>query len=142
MLTLTSEYALRAMVYLAQHEVDWPIPGRRIAEEVQIPAKYLSKVLGDLVRAELLTSAPGKRGGFRLRRPARKMVLRDILAPFESHLSGGRARCPFGGDECGDKQACQAHSRWKRVIEAEERFLKGTSLYDVAVRKRKRRPPA
>ena len=61
MLTLTSEYALRAMTYLAQHEQDWPIPGRQIAQQAGIPRKYLSKVLRGLVRAEVLESSYGRK---------------------------------------------------------------------------------
>ena len=37
MLSLTSEYALRAMIHLAQHVDDWPIPGKDIAEHAGIP---------------------------------------------------------------------------------------------------------
>jgi len=54
MLSLTSEYALRALIYLTQHESDWPIPGHRIAEQTKIPSKYLSKILCDLVRINVL----------------------------------------------------------------------------------------
>lgn len=72
MLTRTGEYALRALVHLTRNEKDWPIPGRRIAEETEIPAKYLSTLLSDLVRAKVLTSARGKSGGFRMAQPAKK----------------------------------------------------------------------
>ena len=51
MLTRTSEYAVLAMIYLAQHTDDWPIAGRKIAEATGIPRKYLAAVLGDLVRS-------------------------------------------------------------------------------------------
>lgn len=131
MLTRTGEYALRAMIYLTQHLEDWPIPGRRIAEEAGIPAKYLSKILGDLAKSGVLESSPGKAGGFRLRHSPKKTVLFDVLEPFESF---DRGRCPFGNDECSDKHPCIAHTQWKRVIETELKFLKTTTVYDVAVK--------
>lgn len=131
MLTLTSEYALRALVFLARHAEECPIPGRRIAEEARIPAKYLLKVLGDLVRAGVLESTPGKHGGFRLRRSARQTTLLDVLSPFEPFEHG---RCPFGHGSCDDDQPCAVHHTWKRVIETERRFLRETSLSDVAAK--------
>jgi len=139
MLTLSSQYALRALIYLALHEGEWPVPGRRIAEEAGIPAKYLLKILGDLVRSGVLESSPGKSGGFRLRRPADKTVLFDVLAPFE-HFE--RRRCPFGNQECSDRKPCLAHDRWKKVIEAQQRFLQDATIYDVAVPLNGRRRPA
>ncbi len=130
MLTLTGEYALRAMIYLAQHEEEWPITGKSIAAGAAIPAKYLSKVLGDLVRDGILASTPGKNGGFRMVHRADETRLFAVLAPFESF---GKRRCPFGNRECGDDNPCLAHEGWKRVIETQQRFLQETSVLDVAM---------
>lgn len=135
MLSLTSEYALRAMVYLAQHEADWPVTGKQIAKDAGIPPKYLSKVLGDLARAGVLEGTRGKRGGFRLVRSASEVPLLDVLAPFERF---GRRRCPFGNQECGDENPCLAHDQWKRVQETFQRFLTRTSIQDVAFAKPRR----
>lgn len=60
MLSLTSEYGLRAMTHLAKHQADWPVPGKQIAEEAGIPPKYPSMVLADLVRVGLLEATRGR----------------------------------------------------------------------------------
>jgi Rrf2 family protein len=135
MLSLTSQYALRALIHLAVHVDQWPIPGNQIAEGAEIPAKYLSKVLGDLVRVGVLTSSRGIGGGFRMLHPPKETRLIDVLAPFEQFE---RRRCPFGNKECGDHEPCLAHDRWKKVIEAEQGFLRRTSVYDVAFPQTKR----
>lgn len=129
MLSLTGQYALRALIHLAQHVDEWPIAGKRIAQETGIPAKYLSKVLGDLVRARILESSRGIGGGFRMSRTPRQTRLIDVLAPFEQF---DWPRCPFGNRECSDQNPCQAHDRWKKVIEMEHGFLRKTSVLDVA----------
>jgi len=134
MLSLTSEYALRAMIHMAQHFDEQPILGKRIAEGTGIPAKYLSKVLGDLVRVGVLKSSRGRGGGFRMSRAPREVHLCDVLAPFES---SDPRRCPFGQALCSDETACSAHDQWKKVLDAQERFLKEVSLYDVAYKKRR-----
>ncbi len=129
MLSRTGEYALRAVIHLAQNRNRWPIPGNRIAEEAGVPAKYLSKVLGDLVRIGVLLSSRGKQGGFRMARSPDKTLLMDVLAPFEQF---DEQRCPFGGGRCSDQAPCLAHQRWKEVVDAEQRFLRSTTVQDVA----------
>ncbi len=136
--SLTGEYALRAMVYLTTHTEDWPIPGKRIAEGAGIPRKYLSAILGDLVRAGILASSPGPRGGFRVVRSPKDIRLFEVLAPFEPIL-GNRRACPFGKEECSNYDPCAGHDRWQRVKEIYSQFLQETSVFDVSVKRRKRR---
>ena len=95
-----------------------------------IPAKYLSNILGDLVRHGILQSSRGKGGGFRLRLPAAEMTLYEVLQPFEQF---DPLRCPFGSKACSDETPCLAHTQWMHVVETERRFLCDTSVYDVAV---------
>lgn len=129
MLSRTSEYALRALIHLTQREEEWPISGSRIAAGTGIPPKYLSKILGDLVRAGVLNSSPGKTGGFRLKRSAKKVSLLDVLAPFEQFE---HRRCPFGNEECSDLRPCRAHDQWGKVIETQLKFLSKTTIGDIA----------
>lgn len=129
LMTRTGEYALRAMIFIAQSGESNAIPGRAIAKETGIPLKYLQKILGDLTRCGMLTSAPGKTGGFQLCRPARRITLRDVLAPFERLQT---SQCPFANTVCSDSTPCRAHSEWKKVVETERRFFKRTTIADVA----------
>ena len=133
MLTRTSEYALQALIYLAKHVEDWPVSGKRIAEATGVPRKYLSKVLADLVRVNVLESARGKSGGFRLVRSAETTSLFEVLSPFEPFP---QQRCPFGNEQCSDENPCIAHTEWKKVLETEQQFLEGTFLSDVATERR------
>lgn len=137
MLSRTSEYALRAMIFLAQHEEEAPVPRDWIAQHVGVPSKYLAKILGDLVRVGILTSLRGKGGGFRMARSPRKVSLADVLAPFDPPPSV-QSRCPFGNSVCGDDDPCLGHDGWKRVKQVYESFLNRTSVYDVAIKKKTR----
>jgi len=126
--TRSGEYALRALIYLAQRRERWPIPGREIAQGAGIPAKYLQKILGDLSRTGILDASPGRTGGFGLRRPAKEISLVEVLAPFERSQE---SRCPFGNTVCSDLNPCRAHDEWKKVVEAEQRFLREMTIEDV-----------
>jgi len=133
MLTVTGEYALRAMIFLARNPESGPIPGPRIAEAAGVPRKYLSAILADLVRGGLLEGTRGKSGGFQLRRPANSVSLSQVVSPF-APVQSNRKSCPFGNRICSDKDPCSAHERWKEVNAALTRFLEETTLEDVAVR--------
>ena len=56
MISQTTEYALRAMVHLAALEPGVTINSETLAARTKVPQGYLSKVLRDLVVAELITS--------------------------------------------------------------------------------------
>lgn len=133
MLTLTSQYALQALMHLARHGDGQPRTSRQIAEETGIPAKYLAFILGSLTHAGILQSSRGKNGGFYLNLPPRKICLYDIVIPFEPGIRAKRT-CPFGNKECSDADPCRAHFDWKRVIESEERFLRRKTLHDVSLK--------
>jgi Rrf2 family protein len=134
MISRTGEYALRAMVYLTRHFNDWPIAGRKIAEETRIPPKYLSTILGQLVRSGILESTPGAGGGFRMARKPGEIMLFELLAPFEP-MFVSRRPCPFGNEECSDDDPCAGHDEWKQVRETYSRFLERTSILDVTFRR-------
>ena len=135
MVSLTGEYALRAMVYLAQRSDEWPIPGRTIAADTGIPRKYLSSILSVLVRSKVLNASRGLGGGFSMARPAREIKLLEVLASFEQALSNKRS-CPFDNGECDEDDPCPAHDRWRQVRVAYSRFLERTSVHPVAFKGR------
>jgi len=137
MVSKTGEYALRSMIYIAQHGKDRSISGKEIAAQSGIPSKYLSTVLGALVRAGVLESSRGVGGGFRMVRSAKKVELYEVLAPFEQFDND---RCPFGQQVCSDGDPCVGHEEWKRLKLAQRRFLERTTIHDVAFKKRKRQP--
>lgn len=134
MLTLTSEYALRAIVFLAQssaHKDSHRIRGKEIAAQTEVPYKYLTRILADLVRAGVLEATRGKNGGFKLARKPTSIQLYEVLSPFEPVL-GNRRPCPFGNLICSDDEPCAGHDQWKTVREAYTTFLNETNIHDVA----------
>ena len=126
----SATHALRAMAYLAAHPQAEATLGRDLAEEIQVPAHYLTKVLATLSRAGLLLASRGARGGYRLARAPREIALLEIVEPFE----GKRVRpgCLLEpGRPCGDDAACSAHEAWSKVKTTYLGFLERTSLADI-----------
>jgi Rrf2 family iron-sulfur cluster assembly transcriptional regulator len=131
MMNLTSQYAMQALIFLARQDDSQLTPGARIAEGTGVPAKYLSTILGELVRCRILESTRGKGGGFKLARPANEIMLYSALQSFEPVLASQRP-CPFGKSACSDDDPCTGHERWKVVRQAYNGFLNSTTIADVA----------
>lgn len=130
MLSGTAEYALRAVVHLARHGDDTPMRASELAEAVAVPRTYLAKVLHELVKARVLTSARGKSGGFRLAVEPAELPLGRIVGPFDD-IDPAPRRCLLGRIECDDTNPCPVHHRWKAVALEISRFFRETTLADV-----------
>ena len=83
-------YALVAVGYIAQNYKDGAVLAARVSKEYSIPLEYLLKILQQLVRANVLRSKRGPRGGFFLARPAETITLLEVIeavdGPMMSHL--------------------------------------------------------
>ena len=81
-------YALLAVGYLAQHQDEGIILSQSIAEKYKIPLEYLLKILQQLVRANILRSKRGPRGGFNLARSPKKINLLEVIEAVEGPMVG------------------------------------------------------
>ena len=83
-------YALVAVGYIAQNYKEGAVLAARVAKEYGIPLEYLLKILQQLVRANVLRSKRGPRGGFFLARESNEITLLQIIeavdGPLISHL--------------------------------------------------------
>jgi Rrf2 family protein len=129
MLSQTAEYALRAVLYLAERADDGTVRVGEMAQALRIPRNYLSKILHRLARAGVLTSTRGKTGGFQLAVAAERLRLSEIVAPFDR--VDERRRCLLGRPQCSDRTACAAHSRWKDVADAVATFFRETTVAEL-----------
>lgn len=77
------EWAVHCCVDLAITGQDQAVSAARFAARYGLPAAYLNKQLQALVRAGILTSTPGPRGGFRLARRPSKITLLDVIVAIE-----------------------------------------------------------
>lgn len=77
------EWALHVLLTFAWLDDDEPVPAAQLAASHDLPPAYLNKQLQALVRAGLLESLPGARGGFRLSRRASDITLMDVVVAIE-----------------------------------------------------------
>ena len=129
MLSQTAEYALRAVLYLAERGQPAPVNVDEMAAALGIPANYLSKTLQVLVRARILGSLRGPHGGFQLAVAPEDLSLMRVVAPFDPIVE--RRRCLLGRPECSDRHPCAAHDKWKATAEKVAHFFRSTTVADV-----------
>ncbi len=125
----SAEYAIRALVRMAELEDGKYALVKDIAAESDIPQHFLSKILQDLARDGFLRSSKGPGGGFRLSGEPEKISMMQIVEAVDG--AGRYDRCPAGCEECSDREPCGFHDSWmplrSRIID----YLEGTSVADL-----------
>jgi Rrf2 family protein len=90
-LTRASSYALHAVSYLAALKKDYPVASHIIADDRDIPERFLLKVLKPLVSAQILHSIKGPNGGYRLARRPDEITMLEVIEAAEGGQIRGQA---------------------------------------------------
>ena len=115
-LTRRADYGIRAMIAIARADSDEPMSTPRIADEMAIPIRFLPQVMADLARAGLVDSTGGRRGGYRLGRPAASISLLEMIEALEG--DGRRRQCVLRSAPCGIDGHCDVHAVFASAQEA------------------------
>jgi len=118
-LSKKSDYALIAMKHLAMRP-DASSSAREISESYDIPLELLAKVLQRLVRARLLVSVQGTRGGYRLGRSAALISIADVIQSVDGPVTV--TACSEEDHNCDQYTKCSIRDPlWKiknRILES------------------------
>ena len=128
MFSQTAEYALRAVVWLAEHRDEGPVGNKRIAEDTHVPASYLSKILHDLASAGFLSSRRGVGGGFRLIIDPDALSLLEVVNAVDPLK---RIRTCDHADDLPFGQLCPLHRRLDEAIGQVEQTLRQTKISEL-----------
>ncbi len=131
-LSKKADYALMAMKHLAvRHEAGASSSAREIAEAYEIPLELLAKVLQRLVRARLLVSVQGTRGGYRLGRASKTIAVGDVIQAVDGPVAV--TACSPDDHRCEQYTKCSIRDPlWKirgRILET----LNTVSVADLMV---------
>jgi len=135
----SAEYAIQAMIYLAEHQDRPKIMVSKIAEEYDIPVHFLAKIVQTLTKHHLIKSFRGRNGGVKLNKPARDIRIIDIVYAVDGPPPE-QEMCVIGLDVCSDSVACPLHNSWKVIKENIRVLLGHENLENLAreiIRKRK-----
>jgi Rrf2 family protein len=123
----TAEYALRAIVFLADnageaHTTD------EIARATKVPVGYLAKIMQGLSRSRLVNSQRGLHGGFTLVRQPRDMTIYEVVQAVDPIMRIDR--CPLQLEGHGD-ELCPLHRTLDLAMSHVETLFRKTSVHDM-----------
>ncbi len=131
-LTRAADYAVRVMVHLAGQPPETRASRSDLAEAVQCPDQFLSKVLQSLTKAGLVVSHRGNTGGFELAAAHRNASILEIVEAAEGPLRLNQ--CLVGDDGCALRTSCPVQSVWREAQEAMVSVLRRATIDEMAER--------
>jgi Rrf2 family transcriptional regulator, iron-sulfur cluster assembly transcription factor len=131
MLSNTSKYALRGLIYLSKYSKDDNRIGiKKISEDLKISSPFLGKILQNLVKQKLLVSTKGPNGGFGLGKKTEDISLWDIVTMVDGEEFF--TNCLIGLRPCAThdptKPLCPVHIQYDELRKLTTEFFKQTSL--------------
>ena len=127
MFSQTVEYALRAVVHLADQSPS-PRTTDQIATATLVPKAYLSKVIQGLCRANIMQSKRGLGGGITLVKSPSELTILDVVNAVEPIVR--IQQCPLGLKTHGVR-LCPLHKRMDNALAMVEAAFRQTTLAEV-----------
>jgi Rrf2 family protein len=127
MFSKTCEYAIRAVLFIAQKSSDGRKVGiKEIAKGIDAPEHFIAKILQDLSRNGLVQSLKGPSGGFYFDKPSLNNTLADIVRKVDGDkiFSG----CGLGLRQCSEIKPCPLHDEFKKIRSEIFVMLQGAKL--------------
>ncbi|WP_455220334.1 Fe-S cluster assembly transcriptional regulator IscR [Kaarinaea lacus] len=124
-LTTKGRYAVTAMLDLAVHATKGPITLADISQRQGISLSYLEQLFSKLRKRDLVASARGPGGGYRLSRAANEINVAEVIAAVDEKVDA--TRCAGQGN-CQNGEECLTHQLWTDLSDQLYDFLNGISL--------------
>ena len=134
MLSKKSQYAFKALMYLAQNDDKGPVLIAEIAKKKKIPLKFLENILLELKKGGVLESKKGKGGGYYFAVPPAEVPMAKIIRL----LDGPIALLPCVSlnfyEKCKncDEKSCGLHDMMVLVRDATLKVLEKRTVADIA----------
>ncbi len=124
-------YGLRALVTLAGARTDQPMTIQSIADEEDLPGKFLEGIMADLKRGGFVISKRGANGGYLLRKPASEITLLSVIRHLEGPVAPVAYEDRVAGEEVTDRQEA-FRPVWEEIREATIRILERFTIQSIA----------
>ena len=132
MFSKSTEYALRAVIYIARESTkDSKLGIAEIADSIDSPRSFTAKIL-QLLTADnkIISSVRGPHGGFYISEKAKKLPVRSILkAMGDDEMLG---QCVLGLKKCSDVKPCPMHMQYKVIKEQLINLFENKTIADLA----------
>ena len=124
-LTSKGRYAVTAMLDVALHAEQGPVPLADISERQAISLSYLEQLFSRLRKQGLVASVRGPGGGYRLGKPANEISIGQVIAAVNESVDATRCH---GQNGCQGGIQCLTHSLWRDLSDRISNFLDEITL--------------
>jgi Rrf2 family protein len=129
-LSKKADYALMAVRHLALNAGSSSTSAREIAEQYDIPIELMAKVLQRLVRAGVLLSTQGTRGGYTLSRPPASISVADVIQAIDGPFTV--TACSSENNDCEQYSKCSIRDPLWQIRERIAETLGTVSIAEMA----------
>ena len=126
LITRDIDYAVRALIYLADNGKGETVPVPELVDELGITRPFLRKIMQLLTKAGITRSYKGNKGGFRLIKKPEDIYLIDIIEVFQGNFSLNE--CLLNKDICPNKGNCILNNRVNDIEEKVKKELESIDL--------------
>ena len=133
MLNKKTQYAIKALTFLAEQQDKGPVLIAEISKKKKIPLKFLENILLELKKAGILESKKGKGGGYFLKVPANKIPLADIIRKIDGPIAMLPCASLYFYARCKncDEKNCGLHDIMVQVRDANLKILENKTVADL-----------
>jgi Rrf2 family iron-sulfur cluster assembly transcriptional regulator len=132
MFSKSTEYALRATIYIAQKSSENCKLGiKAISDATDSPPHFTAKILQVLTRNnKIISSVRGPNGGFYMTEEAKSLPVRSVLDVMEE--DSVLERCILGLNKCSEAKPCPMHSQYKLIKQQLIKLFETKTILELA----------
>ncbi len=108
MITKNSDYAIRAIIYLASNRGRF-VPSSEISKKEKIPLIYLRRILQELIKSKIAQSKEGATGGVKLKVDPANISIAQIINIIQGKIQ--MIECMFRKEICKNRASCALRKR-------------------------------
>jgi Rrf2 family protein len=127
--TKRADYGLMAIHYIAIHEAEGAVSAKKIAEQFNIPAELLAKILQRLAKEGLILGQNGPKGGYVLAQRAAQITVGEVIRTLEGPIS--IVSCLDTPGDCPQMSNCNLRRPVQKIQTAISQLLDTMSLAEL-----------
>ncbi len=129
MFSKTCEYAIRAMIFVAQKSTDeFRVGIKDIAAGTNAPEHFIAKIMQELSRKKIVKSIKGPNGGFFMTKEDLGQSISDIVKAIDGESI--YTDCVLGLKACSEKNPCPLHDEYKEIKKNFLKMIEGNTISD------------
>jgi len=129
-LSNTSKYTIRILAYMVNYKDAPLISAKELSENLEIPYKFLTKIMTELVRVGFIDSIRGREGGYKFLKKASEITVDDVLSLFNDSIKD--EECILGIGYCNANCKCALHDKWVKSKMQLQKMFKESTIEHIA----------